>query len=188
MTQRLSHVVGFDDAPFHPADPGDVTVIGAVYAGHRLEGVLSGVVQRDGDDATSTLIDMVVESRFALHLQAVFLQGIALAGFNVVDCHGLHEALQLPVIVVARKQPDLAAIKHALLDHVANGVRKWQLIEQAGPMVSAGQIFVQHFGISYADTCNMIKCFAVNSLLPEPLRTAHLIAGGITGGHSRQRV
>ena len=164
-----------------------MTVVGAVYSNRRLEGVLSSAVQRDGDDATSTLIDMVAESRFAPHLQAVFLQGIAVAGFNVVDCHALHQALQLPVIVVARKRPDLAAIRRALLEHVANGARKWQLIEQAGPMVPVGQIFVQHFGISYDDTCDLIKRFAVNSLLPEPLRTAHLIAGGISGGESRQR-
>ncbi len=188
MTQRLSHIVGFDDAPFDPADRGDVTVIGAVYSNRRLEGVLSSAVERDGDDATSMLIDMVAKSRFAPHLQAVFLQGIALAGFNVVDCHALHEALQLPVIVVARKRPDLPAIRRALLNHVPNGGHKWGLIEQAGPMVPVGRIFVQHFGISYVDTCDLIKRFAVNGLLPEPLRTAHLIAGGMTGGQSRQRV
>ena len=187
MTRRLSHVVGFDDAPFGPSHEGEVTVVGAVYSGRRLEGVVSSAVQRDGDDATSTLIDLVVESRFAPHLQAVFLQGIALAGFNVVDCHALHEALQLPVIVVVRKRPDLAAIKRALLKHVANGARKWQLIEQAGPMMPAGPIFVQHFGISYADARALINRFAVNSLLPEPLRTAHLIAGGMTRGESRHR-
>lgn len=164
-----------------------MTVVGAVYCDRRLEGVLSSAVQRDGDDATSTLINLVAESRFAPHLQAVFLQGIALAGFNVVDCHALHESLQLPVIVVARKRPDLPAIRRALLDHVPNGRRKWRLIEQAGPMVPVEPIFVQHFGISYDDTCDLIKHFAVNSLLPEPLRTAHLIAAGMTGGQSRQR-
>lgn len=37
--QRLSHVVAFDDAPFARAHRGDVTVIGAVFAGLRLDGV-----------------------------------------------------------------------------------------------------------------------------------------------------
>lgn len=36
-------------------------------------------------------------------LHAVLLQGMALAGFNVIDLDGLHEALDIPVLVVARR-------------------------------------------------------------------------------------
>lgn len=36
------------------------------------------------------------------------------AGFNVVDLHGLHELLDRPVIVVARRPPRYAKIRQAL--------------------------------------------------------------------------
>lgn len=39
----------------------------------------------------------------APQLHAVLLQGMALAGFNVIDLDGLHEALEIPVLVVARR-------------------------------------------------------------------------------------
>lgn len=188
MTQRISHVIGFDDAPFPPDHRGDVLLVGAVYAGPRLEGVLSGKVRRDGVNTTRTIVQLVSASRFKEHLQAVLLQGIAFAGFNVVDIQAVHKELGVPVIVVSRKQPDLDAIRRALLQHVPGGQRKWRLIERAGPMEKAAGVFVQRTGISLAETEALIKSLAVNSALPESLRTAHLIAGGITLGESRHRV
>ena len=67
---------------------------------------------------------MIGGSRFAAHTKLVLLQGIALAGFNVVDLRALHEALGIPVLVVARRPPRLAAIRAALLDHVPGGAKK----------------------------------------------------------------
>lgn len=187
MTRRLSHVIGFDDTPFDRAHRGDVLVVGAVYAGLRLEGVLSGKVRRDGVNSTRALIDTIARSRFRAHLQAVLLQGIAFAGFNVVDLHALHAALQVPVIAVARRQPDFAAIRRALLHRVPGGRRKWALIERLGPMEPAAGVYVQRVGISLDRTAELIRRLAVHSVLPEPLRTAHLIAGGVTEGESRHR-
>lgn len=187
MTRRLSHVVGFDDAPFDRAHRGDVLVVGAVYAGLRLEGVLSGKVRRDGANSTRVLVDLITRSRFRAHLQAVLLQGIAFAGFNVVDLHALHEALGVPAIAVARRQPDLAAIRRALLHKVPGGRRKLALIERLGPMEPAAGVYVQRAGISLERTAELIERLAVHSVLPEPLRTAHLIAGGVTQGESRHQ-
>src|SRR2546425_794935 len=84
------------------------TVVAAVFAGVRLDGVLIDQVRRDGANAARTLIEMIRGSKFAQHLQLVMLQGIALAGFNVVDVFALNRELGLPVLVIARKRPDLA--------------------------------------------------------------------------------
>jgi len=187
MTQHISHVIGFDDAPFPPHHRGDVLLVGAVYSGRRLEGVVSGKVRRDGINATRTIVRLVAGSHYREHLQAVLLQGITFAGFNVVDLAALHESLQLPVITVSRRQPDMAAIHTALLQHVPGGQRKWRLIEKAGPIEAAAGVYVQRAGISLGDAEALIQRFAFNSNLPEPLRSAHLIAGGIAQGESRHR-
>jgi uncharacterized protein len=134
LSRRLTHVIGFDDAPFAEAHRGDVLIVGAVYAGERLSGVVTGKVRRDGVNATRVLAALVRGSRFYSQLHVVCLQGIALAGFNVVDLKGLYTALGIPVLVVSRRRPRVNAIRRALLDHVPGGVRKWRLIEQAGPM------------------------------------------------------
>jgi hypothetical protein len=187
LPARFSNVVGFDDAPFARAHRGDVLVVGAVYAGARLEGVLAGKARRDGANATRVVADLVRRSRFRGHLQLVLLQGIAFAGFNVVDVHALHAALGIPVMVVARRRPDLAKIRAALLGHVRGGARKWRLIERAGPMEPVAGLYVQRAGIAPGDATRALRRLAISGKLPEPLRTAHLVAGGIATGESRHR-
>jgi hypothetical protein len=46
---------------------------------------------------------------------------------------------------------------------------------------------VQRAGIGLARTEELIRRTARHGALPEPLRTAHLIAGGIATGESRHR-
>jgi endonuclease V-like protein UPF0215 family len=187
MTRRFSHVVGFDDGPFSRDHRGDVLVVGTVYAGLRLDGVLSTRVRRDGANATRALAHLVSHCRFAAHLQLVLLQGIALGGFNVVDLQGLHFALSLPVLVVARRNPDLESMRRALLTRISGGARKWSLIERAGPMEAVGRVYVQRAGLSLEEAVEVVQRLAIHGLLPEPLRAAHLIAAGIVLGESRGR-
>jgi endonuclease V-like protein UPF0215 family len=184
---RFSHVIGVDDAPFAREARGRVLVVATVWAGLRLEGILSTRVRRDGADATRALAACIGGSRFAAHTRLVLLQGIALAGFNVVDLHGLHEALGIPVLVVARRPPSLPAIRDALLGRVPGGARKWALIEKAGPMERAAGVMVQRAGLSLADAETVVQRLSVHGRIPEPLRVAHLIAGGVTTGQSRGR-
>ena len=187
VSRALSHVAGFDDAPFGRGHRGDVPVVGAVFAGTRLDGVLSTRVRRDGANAAARLAACLEGSRFRPQLHAILLQGIAFAGFNVVDLHALWRRTGLPVLVVARRPPDLEAIRMALLDHVPGGARKWRLIEAAGPMEPVAGVHVQRRGISLADTETLLTRLQLHGKLPEPLRVAHLIAGGVTTGESRHR-
>jgi hypothetical protein len=183
----ISHVAGFDDAPFPRSHRGDVLVAGAVFAGGRLDGVLSTRVRRDGSNSTERLVACLTASKFFPQLQAVLLQGITLAGFNVVDIHRLQEAIGLPVVVVARRPPDLAAIRDALLHKVPGGARKWHLIEAAGPMEALAGLQVQRAGIGLEACSHLLARLQIHGQLPEPLRVAHMIAGGVTQGESRHR-
>lgn len=183
--RSLSHVVGIDDAPFDAEERGAVAVVGAVYANLRLEGVLRSRVRRDGADATRALAAMIGQSRFSAHLQAVLLQGITLAGFNVVDLRGLSGALELPVLAVVRRKPDLEAVERALRQKVPGGARKWRLVEAAGPPERVGEVWVQRAGLSLEEAGALVTRLAVHGKLPEPLRVAHLIAGALGRGQSR---
>lgn len=184
---KLTHVVGFDDCPFAPAHRGDVPVVGAVYCGTRLEGVVCGKVRRDGANATRELARLATATKFAPQLQLILLQGIALAGFNVVDLQALHRLSGLQVLVVVRHRPRLQRVRSALLNRVRGGRRKWRLIERLGPPEFVAGLYVQRVGLTLAQAAEVINRLAVHSHVPEPLRTAHLLAGAMATGQSRGR-
>jgi endonuclease V-like protein UPF0215 family len=183
----ISHVVGFDDGPFPRAHRGDVPVVGTVFSETTLTGIVSGRVRKDGRNATDVLARLVTGSKWAPQLQLLMLQGIALAGFNVVDLAGLRRLTGLPVLVVARHAPDLGAIRDALLSRVRGGAARWALVEAAGPMEPCEGIWVQREGLSFGGAADVIRRTAIHGRIPEPLRAAHLIAGGAFGGESRGR-
>jgi hypothetical protein len=181
------HVIAFDDTPFAQEHRGDVLLVGVVFSGLRLDCVLTGKVRRDGANSTRVISDLVNRSRHRPQIHAVLLQGISVAGFNVVDLSTLHHEVRVPVLVIARKKPDLLTVREALLGHVPGGARKWKLIQRAGPMEALAGLWVQRAGITAKAAENLLARLAVHGRLPEPIRTAHLIASALGTGETRHR-
>ena len=184
----FANVIGFDDAPFPPKKIGPVPVVGAVFASRRFEGILVGQVERDGVDAAARLSDLVSKSRSAEHIQLVLLQGITMAGFNVVDVFALHDSLRVPVLVVSRKLPNVERFRDALTRHIPGGISRWAIVERLGPMEPMGSVYVQRVGIDQEKAAAVLRNLTIYGNIPEPLRTAHIIAGGLAEGHSRGSV
>ncbi|MFH2012859.1 MAG: DUF99 family protein [Pseudomonadota bacterium] len=185
--QKYASVIGFDDAPFPRDHAGNVRIVGTVYAKLQLKGVLIGEVEKDGFDAAEKLVELIKQSKFGPSIHLIMLQGITLAGFNVVDVFYMHEQLNLPILVVSRKIPAMKAIKNALQTNVRGGEEKWAVIERLGPMEPAEHVYVQRVGLTLEQASETIKQFTVDGYIPEPLRVAHLIAGAIAEGQSRGR-
>jgi endonuclease V-like protein UPF0215 family len=185
--RRLTNVIGFDDGPFARDRPGaPVCVIGAVCARTRLDGVISGHIRKDGADATRRLAALILGSPFDRHIRAVLLGGITLGGFNVVDIGALAEAIARPVLVAARRRPRFELIRTALA-RVPGGDSRWAVIERAGPPEPLSGLFVQRAALTSAEARDLLAATTLHGKLPEPLRLAHLIAGGVVTGTSRGR-
>ena len=203
------NVIGFDDGSFSRRHRGRVLLVGVVCAGTRLDGIVSGHVARDGADSTRRMVELVRASQFREHVRAVLLQGIAVAGFNVVDVHALSSALEVPVLVIMRRLPDLEAMERALFSldprerpRVRGATRKWQLIQRAGTVEQLDigsprpsglrgvphRLWVQRVGLSLDTARRLVASTTLHGQVPEPLRLAHLVAGGIATGRSRGRV
>jgi uncharacterized protein len=173
---RFSHVIAIDDAPFPRDHRGNVPIAGVAFSGLRLEGTMRAVVRRDGSDATRSVAAMIKASRFATHTRLILLEGIALAGFNVVDIHTLARELDMAVLVAVKRKPDMAAVERALLERVRGGKKKWALIQKAGEMEPLESLWVQRSGIALEDAAGVIRSLAQYGRMPEPLRVAHLTA------------
>jgi len=181
-------ILGLDDGPFK-RDEREVLVVGTVFRGGSfLDGVVSTKVTVDGLDATDKLVELVCNTKFK-DLRVVMLDGLGFGGFNLVDIKRLYEDTGLPVIVVVRNKPDFDEIRNAL-NNLPQSQTRWNLVEKAGEVRSVStkpgkKIFFQVAGIKEEDAREIIKLSATRSLLPEPIRVAHLIAQGIVLGESR---
>jgi endonuclease V-like protein UPF0215 family len=88
---------------------------------------------------------------------------------------------------VVRRRPRLPLVKDALFKRTRGAARKWQLIESAGPIERVGELWVQRAGIELAAAAALLRATTLHGNIPEPLRLAHIIAGGVTTGESRGR-
>ena len=126
---------------------------------------------------------MINKCKFKPQLQCIFLDGIAVGGFNVIDVKELNKKTRIPVIIIIRRNPNLKKIKETLIR--INKKNKIKLIEKAGSVVPVGKIYIQLTGLSIEKAKEILKIVCTRSLIPEPIRIAHLIASGVTHGESR---
>jgi len=186
MLKKEIRVIGIDDAPFDKFKKGKVLVVGAVFRGGSwLDGILSTKVQVDGNNATKNIADMINKCKYKPQLQCIFLDGIAVGGFNVIDVKELNKKTELPVIVIIRRRPDIENIKRILIK--LNKKNKIESIENAGQVHKAGKIYVQLKGLNLEKAKEILKITCTRSHIPEAIRLAHIIASGITYGESRGR-
>jgi hypothetical protein len=178
-----ARVLGIDDSPFTKNDE-EVLIVGVVWRSGVVEGVLSTHVRRDGLDSTEKLEKMVVESKFRPQIKMIIMHGATLAGFNIVDIHGLSSSLSVPVIAVTKRKPHAKEVKNALKSFVDCG-RRCELVKSAGPVFKIGRLYAQLAGIDAEDARRFISSFEG---MPEPVRLAHIIGSGVVRGESHGKV
>lgn len=181
---RVIRAIGFDDAPFLRHTSEKVYITGVVCGGTRFEGMLWGQVQQDGWDATDTICNLLIGSKFLPQLHIVLLDGIGFGGFNLVDLPTLASRLQLPCVAVMRRQPDIPAMEQALR-HLPDPEKRLSLLQRAGKIHAYPPFFFQVCGADDPDAiarvlANLTDCGKV----PEALRIAHLIGAAVMTGES----
>lgn len=179
-------VLGLDDGAFTPHSRELVDVVGVVFrGGYWFDGFMHTRVQVDGMDATRKLAEMIMKSPHYQQLRVVMLNGVTMAGFNVVDIQELWEKVKLPIIAVAREKPNFEDIRKAL-QHLRESKKRWKAMEKAGKMIVVQTreretpIHVHVVGLSEEKAQSILKRTSTRSNIPEALRVAHIIASGLS--------
>jgi hypothetical protein len=179
--------LGVDDGPFERDRRGQVLVVGAVYQGGTwFDGLLTTRVQKDGWNATDRLLGALTGSKFLPQLGYLLLGGIAVGGFNLFDLDRLHAGSGLKLLVVMRRLPDLPAMRRAI-ERLPRARARLRLLEAAGPIRPVGNLFCQLRGMQPEEAAALLRLTCTRAHLPEPLRVAHLVAGGLARGQSGRR-
>jgi endonuclease V-like protein UPF0215 family len=183
-------IIGWDDAPFTFKDKYTLLVGVVCRGGIQIDGVLTTKIHVDGNDATGKIAKAINRSSHKEQLRVIMLDGITFGGFNIVDINKLYKKTGLPVIVVIRDKPNMKAIKKSL-SKFHDSEERWKLIEKAGDvqkfevknkvLMGRKTIYYQRCGINEYMSEKIINLTSVNSVVPEPVRAAHLICTGLKG-------
>jgi uncharacterized protein len=186
--KREVRFLGIDDSPFVFGEP-RARIVGVVTRGAAyVEGVLSGWVDVDGTDATAQVISMVASTRFRSMLRAIFLNGVTMGGFNLLDLDEIHRSLGVPVVSVVRDEPDQDAAAAALRKYFPDGAERAARLRLLRPVkVLNGRhaVWVNARGVAGNELEGLLILATVRGAVPEPIRLAHVIASGIARGESR---
>ena len=189
MKQQI-RVLGIDDSPFK-FGAGNALVVGVlVRLPSYLESVMKTEVVVDGTDSTEKIIEMVSKSRYREQIKAILIDGIALAGFNLIDIEHTYAELEIPVLTITRDRPDLEKMKGALMKHFDDWKQRYALIARHGLREIPTEhkpLYASGLGLEWAEFEEIVRLSTVRGVGPEPLRMAHLIASALTRGESYGR-
>jgi hypothetical protein len=178
-------IIGWDDTT-HTRKTKTVTLVGIIFRGASfIDGMLSTQIRKDGTDATDKIAAAIRASRHYDQLGIIMMDGITFGGFNVVDTKKLYAATKLPVIAVQRKPPQMKEFKGAIRKLFEDRRLRLKAVEAAGKLYpfrrDARLFWYQRTGIGHRDAEAILKLTTVRGNVPEPVRVAHLIAGGLSG-------
>ena len=180
-------ILAVASGPIYERKKRTTLLVGIIGRMGTIEGVLSDRIIVDGNDASSKIIKMARKSRFGDQIKLIAINGIALAGLNVVDVKNVERRTGIPVIVLTRKKPDFKALEKALKnsgnddrDSVKGKIAMVKALNSERPFEKAGVFYVQ------AD--KKIGYDAKTATAFELLRLAHMVANGVSTGISKGRI
>jgi hypothetical protein len=136
-------------------------------------------VDVDGLDATNKISDMIRTSPYYQQLRVIMLNGTICAGFNTVNLKKLFELTGLPIISITKEKPDINYLK-LILRTLPQWMKRWKDIEEAGEIIilkrEHSKIYLQIAGLLRVDAEKTISISSTRSIIPEPLRVAHIVS------------
>jgi len=154
----------------------------------RPLGLTDGLANRvrvDGLDATSIATHLTRILALRWDPEAILLDSIATAGFNLISPSMLHEASGLPVIVVYTYKPRteriISALRASNLPYEEVRRRILELTRRVVRVETArGPLYILAWGISLEHALQIIEYSQVYDRVPAAIRYAHYIASALS--------
>ena len=184
MMKKGVRILALEDSPFSKKG-GKALIIGLVGRDNIVEGMLSFGVDVDGSDSTEMILRSLRRSRFLKQVRVIALNGITLAGLNIVDVRRLSDELGVSIVAITRKKP------HARMLSVAIGKRGLDVAGKRAMLKSLWSgielkrtqgYYVQYLAGVETPSEELVRVSA------GMLRLAHIVASGLGRGESSGRV
>ncbi len=176
-------IVGIEDGSFKPFKRDERTLICCTsFKKNTLVDIQFEWINVDGMDVTNKVLTILAKQQ----IDVIILGGISFAGFNLIDVKKINEETSLPIIMFSRKKPNRDSMRAAIRKHFSDWNERLILLRGLGRSYTtvtypgSPPIFFGVFGTSpeFAETVLKYSCPLCR--IPEPIRTASIIAKGLT--------
>ncbi|MDK6027865.1 DUF99 family protein [Ignisphaera sp. 4213-co] len=150
-----NYFLGIDDGYFNilykRVEPKRKTIlVGVLTRNRRIVDIIFNNITIDSLDGTQKVLE-IVEDALSLHeVNAVFLDGVTYAGFNIVDPTKIYRIYSIPVITVFRYPLDLEKIYAALKKHFPDHEYRYSVIKHvymSSNRIRVGDTTLRYFSI-----------------------------------------
>lgn len=154
------------------------TLAGAVVRADRtVEDFAFGSCTVGGRDATDAIVDLF-ERLDRPDVRYLFVAGVALSWYNVVDLHAVHRAVERPVFAVSFEESDgLEAGIDDAFDGSERTARRevYDGLPDRHRLPVEDPLFVRSLGVDRATAADVVEAYT-EKRRPEPLRVAKRLA------------
>ncbi len=176
-------VIGITSGPIGNKD---AVVFGIIIRSGVIEGALSTRVAVNGCDGTKKILRMIAGSRFKTQIKAIALNGIAIAGLNVVDVNELEKKLNVNVFIVTRKKPKVMKLVGAVKKFsTSNGLDRNSQIKIIKEFAKNTP---RRFGSFYIQGRVAGGMENISAMLFDAVRASHIVARALATGESKGRI
>lgn len=173
-----ARVLGVDDASFSFED-NETFLTGVVYRGTEfIEDIKTIPIKVDGENATEKLMKLHDKCNNTGQINALLVDGISFAGFNIIELEKASKELEKPVIAVTKNRPDREDFRDTM-ERTGNYDEKFEKLEEPTELdLKDGKAFIQFSGCSQERAEEFVKASVIHGQVPEPVRVADLIGYG----------
>ncbi len=183
LGKRHLRVIAIDDGPFQRRQRSAVVAAVGMTVPGSVDGILATRVRVDGTDATDRIVELLRRSPHLAGSRAILVDGISVAGFNVLDLDRISRALGRPVVSITRQSPDLSSIRQAIRKYFPRDARRRiRLVERHPPaetLIGVHARWIAAVGANRAEARRLVERTTLVGAWPEPLRVARLVARAI---------
>ncbi len=180
-------IVACDDGrvPKLGKDAGCTIASCIAWAKGEVVGVAFHPLRIDGLDATPVIEYLVLASSRGAEIQAVLLDSLTIAGFNVVSPPHLVDSVGAPLLVVYKYPPSPERLAEGLrrADLPYRSLRERVLATLAHSRrveTRRGTLYILAFGSGLEDAVGLVESLQGRDRVPVPLRLAHYISSALS--------
>jgi uncharacterized protein len=144
-----------------------------------VDGVSFGSSTIEGNDATDNIVSMW-KKLDRNDIGCIFLDGLVVSMYNIIDGRSLCEITGLPVVAITfRDSKGLErSIRYHFCTQSTDRIRRYNMLGDREPVLlkTGKKIFIRYWGSSYEIVTTLLNSFTLQGSIPEPIRLAKLIA------------